>query len=57
MKLKELERLLIKAGFKYIGCNKHAIWVREGIKVIVPTHREINRFTAKDILKIAKIAA
>lgn len=56
MKVKELERLLIRNGFQYDRGNKHAIWKKGTITVALPRHTELNWFTAKSILKKAQIS-
>lgn len=55
MKTKELERILIRNGFKYVRGNKHAIWSNGVITLAVPRHKDTNKFTARDILKSAQI--
>ena len=55
MKKKDLEKELSKHGWKF--CNhggNHDIWTNGVMKQAVPKHREINKFTAKGILKTAK---
>lgn len=51
MKHKELARILSDLGFKLIRANKHEVWSNGVLTVCLPRHKEINRNTAKGILK------
>lgn len=51
MRVNELERILIKRGYCLIRCSKHKVWSNGTQSVAVPHAREINRNTAKGILK------
>lgn len=42
---------LLSKGFVLIRNSKHEVYSNGKIIVIVPYHKEINRFTAKGILK------
>lgn len=55
MKTKELIRLLEKRGFQIIAANKHYKLFNGTITIVIPRHKETNRFTARDILKNAQI--
>lgn len=53
MKRKELERILIKAGYWIVRSTKHIAWTN-GIKtVFVPSHKEVRTWTVHQILKHA----
>jgi mRNA interferase HicA len=44
------------AGYKYVRTGDHDIYEKDGCRSVqVPNHREINEYTAKEILKIAGI--
>ena len=52
MKKKDLEQLLMKAGWIKTAGGRHDKWIKEGCRPIpVPRHREINELTAKSIIK------
>ena len=55
MTKKEIERLLLKAGFYKRSGGKHDIWIKDGYPPIpVPRHKgDIPIGTAKSIFKIA----
>ncbi len=55
MKLRELEKRLRELGW-HIGREgkRHTIWTNGVNEVAVPRHKEINEYTAKNILKLAK---
>lgn len=58
MKRNVLVRKLEKAGYRLArNDGGHAIYEKEGFRPVqVPNHREINKHTAKQILKAAGIA-
>ena len=57
MKRRELVRKLEKAGYRLArNDGGHAIYEKEGCRPVqVPNHKEINLYTAKQILKAAGI--
>ena len=55
MRRRELERRLRKLGFCFLReGSKHAIWTNGVDEIAVPRHREINEYTAKAIIDLAK---
>ena len=55
MKRKELEKKLLKLGWNLNRRgHKHDIWTNDEYEIVVPRHNEINEYTAKTILKVAK---
>lgn len=54
MKRRDLIKKLEAAGYKLDRDGDHSIYEKEGSRPVqVPKHREINEFTAKQILKAA----
>lgn len=54
MKRRDLIKKLEEAGYKRDRDGDHTIYEREGSRPVqVPKHREINEYTAKEILKAA----
>ena len=54
MKRRDLIKKLEAAGYKLDRDGDHSIYEKEGSRQVqVPKHREINEFTAKQILKAA----
>lgn len=55
MKKRDIEKRLRKLGWKLArhGGN-HDIWTNGVETVEIPRHREVNEFTAKGIMKVAK---
>ncbi len=55
MKRKELEQKLTILGWTLIRHGRrHDIWANDEYEIVVPRHNEINEYTAKSILKMAK---
>ena len=54
MKKRDLERFLKDQGWWQIEGTKHDKWTNGELVTMVPRHTEINEFTAKGIMKIAK---
>jgi len=55
MKRKELEQKLKILGWSLIRRGRrHDIWTNDEYEIVVPRHNEINEYTAKAILKVAK---
>ena len=55
MKRKELEQKLKILGETLIRHERrHDIWTNDEYEIVVPRHNEINEYTAKSILKMAK---
>ncbi len=57
MKKKDLEKILAKLGFSYIGGTKHNKWTDCVHTEMVPRHTEVNEYTPKGIIKNATLAA
>ncbi|MCL1999581.1 MAG: type II toxin-antitoxin system HicA family toxin [Turicibacter sp.] len=56
MKRKDLVKKLEKHGYKLDRIGDHSIYEKPGNRPVqVPNHREINEYTAKQILKNAGI--
>ena len=56
MKRKDLIRKLKAAGYRLDRTGDHAIFEKKGSRPVqVPNHREINEYTARNILKTAGI--
>lgn len=53
MQRRELVRILLKAGFESKGGTKHEMFVKDGLRVLVKRHREIEDQSAKRILREA----
>lgn len=54
MKRKELERLLLKLGWRPLRRGgRHDIWARAGAQEAIPRHRDINERLAMAILRRA----
>lgn len=53
MQRRELVRILLAAGFASKGGTKHEAFVKDGIRVLVKRHREIEDEAAKRILRKA----
>ena len=56
MKLREMERMLIQNGFVLIRSTKHRVYSNGKTQVIVPMHKEVNKYIAKKILQELKVA-
>jgi mRNA interferase HicA len=56
MKKVDIENQLSKLGWKFLrhGGN-HDIWTNGKIKESIPRHREVNEYTAKKILRTARV--
>ena len=55
MKLRELEKKLRKHGWMFDRQGgKHTIWTNGVSEIAVPRPNEINEYTAKKIMKLAK---
>lgn len=55
MKKRELVKNLRTCGwYKYGEGKRHEKWTNGELKTTIPRHIEINEFTAKSILKLAK---
>jgi len=55
MKRKKLEQKLKILGWSLIRHGqRHDIWTNDEYEIAVPRHNEINEYTAKAILKVAK---
>jgi predicted RNA binding protein YcfA (HicA-like mRNA interferase family) len=55
VKKTDLERELRKLGYRPDRTGDHRIWEKEGSRPVqVPNHSEVNKFTAREILKIAR---
>jgi len=55
MKRKDLEKELKKLGWTLNRHGrKHDIWTNDDYEIVVLRHNEINDYTAKAILKLAK---
>jgi len=55
VKLRELEKKLREHGWRFDRQGgKHTIWTNGVSEIVVPRHSEINEYTAKKILKLAK---
>ncbi len=55
MKKRDLENELSKLGWRfYDHSGNHDIWTNGSKKEAISRHREINEYTAKKILKVAK---
>jgi len=55
MKKRDLESQLKKLGFWQVPGGKHDKWTNGTHSIAVPRHKEINEFTAKGILKEARL--
>ena len=54
MKRRDLIKKLEAAGYKLDRTGDHAIYEKEGHRPVqVPNHREINKHTAREILRAA----
>ena len=56
LKRKELDRILIAAGWEITNGKKHDLAkhpAKPGIKIPLPRHKEINEYTAIGILETA----
>lgn len=58
MKVKELERMLSRNGFVLVRNNKHSVYFNSetNTTVIVPRHKEVNKFIANKIVRELKVA-
>jgi predicted RNA binding protein YcfA (HicA-like mRNA interferase family) len=54
VKRRDLERLLLADGWKPVKGGIHQNFEKNGYKISVPRHKEINENTARGILKQAK---
>lgn len=54
MKKLDVEKALRKYGWWPCGGSDHDHWTNGIQKTTVPRHREINEYTAKAIIKLAK---
>ena len=55
MKRKDLEKKLKILGWNLMRPGRrHDIWTNDEHEIVVPRHNEINEYTAKSILKMAK---
>lgn len=55
MKRRELERRLQELGWTLARHGgRHDVWTKGEGEIVVPRHREINEFTAKAILRLAR---
>lgn len=52
MKRKQLIQILTSMGFALIRSSKHDIYSNGSITVILPQHKEVDRYLAKDTLKL-----
>lgn len=55
MKKRELEKLLRRNGWQYVGGSKHEKWVKDDETEMLPRHNEITENLAKDIIKRRKL--
>lgn len=54
MKYRDLVKQLKQAGYKKVRDGDHEIYEKHGCRpVMVPKHREVNEYTARQILKDA----
>lgn len=51
MRVNDIEKILSKMGYQLVRNSKHKIWSNGTKSVPVPHSKEINRNTAKGILK------
>ena len=55
VKLRELEKQLRRLGWRVSReGGKHTIWTDGVNEIAVPRHKEVNEYTARKILKLAK---
>lgn len=54
MKRRDVEKILRERGWWQVEGAKHDKWTNGIIATTVPRHSEINEFTAKGIIKIAR---
>lgn len=55
VKLRELEKQLRRLGWRVSReGGKHTIWTNGVNEIAVPRHKEVNEYTARKILKLAK---
>jgi len=55
MKRKELEKKILELGWNFHRSGRrHDIWIKDEYELVIPRHNEINEYTAKAILKLAK---
>ena len=53
MKLRDLIRELESLGFRLVRSGKHLVYGKGSVTVAVPHNNQVNRYTAKAILKAA----
>ena len=51
MKTRELIALLERQGFVLVRAQKHYVFQRNGVNIIVPRHKDCNFILAKKIIK------
>jgi mRNA interferase HicA len=55
VKRRDLEKIIQRLGWKFERHGrKHDIWSNGENEIAIPRHKEINEYTAKEILKEAK---